>query len=175
MPNTLQEALDSLEKLPAPPRSKGRVTGLVIRPKKGERTVVDTLQLSPEKGIHGDRWGLRSHSTRNRQVSAIRSDVLHCLAGATAPELSGDNLHLDLDLSVALLPAGSLLQVGEVLFRVSPEQHDPCGQFIDRFGRAAHDATLDPAWLPKRGRGVLLEVVQGGCIRLGDTATPVPA
>ncbi|MEC7241668.1 MAG: MOSC domain-containing protein [Myxococcota bacterium] len=175
MAQPLHALLRQLSQLPEPPRDGGRVTGLVIRPQKGKRLVVDQLELSPEGGIHGDRWGKRSHSNRNRQVSAIRSDVLSCLAGETPPELSGDNLHLTLDLSVANLPIGSCLQIGEVCFRVSPEVHNPCGQFIDRFGQSAHDATLEPDWVPRRARGVLLEVVEGGIIRLGDPVFPLPA
>ena len=101
MTRPLNDLLRQLNQLPEPPIEEGQVTGLVIRPQRGKRLVVDQLELSPEGGIHGDRWGKRSHSNRNRQVSAIRSDVLNCLAGETAPELSGDNLHLTIDLSAA--------------------------------------------------------------------------
>jgi len=168
MRRALSDILRDLSELSVPPEGKGRVTGLVIRPSKGTRAVVDQMELSPDGGIHGDRWGKRSQRNRNRQVSAIRSDILHCLAGDTAAELSGDNLHLSFDLSETKLPVGSCLMVGEVCFRVSPEVHNPCGQFIDRFGQEAHDATLDSLWMQRRARGVLLEVVQGGTIRVGD-------
>lgn len=175
MARPLLQILDALSQLPAPEAQQGRVTGLVIRPSKGARQVVDQLEVSPEGGIHGDRWGKRKHRNRHRQVSAIRTDVLECLAGETPPELSGDNLHITLDLSVETLPVGSHLQVGEVCFRISPETHNPCGQFIDRFGQGAHDATLDPAWTRQRARGVLLEVVKGGVIRIGDQVRPLTA
>lgn len=169
----LPDLLSRLQQLPAPPKDEGVVTGLVIRPSKGTRRVAEQLELSPEGGIHGDRWGKRKQSNRRRQVSAIRSDVLQCLAGDTPAELSGDNLHLTLDLSIDTLPAGSHLQVGEVRFCVSHETHNPCGQFIDRFGQGAHDATLDSSWAQQRARGVLLEVIQGGTIRIGDPVRPL--
>jgi len=168
MPTSLSENLERLAQLPAPPLDEGQVEGLVLRPRKGERLVVEKLHLTPDGGIEGDRWGLRKHRSRNRQVSAIRFDVLRCLAGEEDMALSGDNLHLSLDLSEANLPVGSELQVGQVQFRVSPEHHAPCGQFSDRFGQSAHDATLTEAWRPLRGRGVLLEVIRGGSIAVGD-------
>jgi MOSC domain-containing protein YiiM len=169
MNSELLELLQSLKTLPTPPHGTGRVEGLVLRPKRGEREEVQQIELTPEGGILGDRWGKRNHSTTHRQVSAIRKDVLDMLSGDAWAALSGDNLHVQLDLSEEALPIGSLLHIGSAILRVSPEVYGPCHLFSGRFGQNAHDATLDPAWLSARGRGVLLEVVQGGMIRIGDT------
>jgi MOSC domain-containing protein YiiM len=170
MTRGLSEILQELAALPAPPKKEGWVEGLVLRPERGERKVVETLVLTVDGGIAGDRWGLKARSNKDRQVSAIRADVLACLASDQAMALSGDNLHLCLDLSEDNLPVGAELQVGAVHFRVSPEHHAPCGLFAGRFGPRSHDAVLSEKWLRLRGRGVLLEVLEGGTIRLGDKA-----
>ena len=165
----LPELLEALNNLPKPPTGTGRVEGLVLRPEKGTRKEVDKIDLTPEGGILGDRWGKRKHSSTHRQVSAIRKDILEELAGEAWTALSGDNLHVDLDLSEKALPVGSLLHVGTAILRVSPETHQPCQLFSGRFGQNAHDATLDQRWAEARGRGVLLEVLQAGAIQIGDT------
>jgi MOSC domain-containing protein YiiM len=165
---SLANHLAALEALSAPPTELGKVLGLVLRPGRGTRTRCDTLDLTPEGGILGDRWGKAQHKSKNRQVSAMRLDVLHTLAAHQDTALSGDNLHVDLDCSEENLPVGSLLQIGKVLFQVSPQQHLPCTQFADRYGQAAHDVLLEPKWLALRGRGVLLSVVEGGTICAGD-------
>jgi MOSC domain-containing protein YiiM len=164
------EVLKDLAELPAPDADSAEILGLVLRPQRGERKRVDVLHLTPEGGIAGDRWGKVKHKSRKRQVSAMRSDVLTCLAGQADPALSGDNLHLNLDLSESNLPTGTRIQIAEVIFQVSPEPHRPCEQFVARFGQGAHDAVLEASWIHRRGRGVLLEVLVGGTIRLGDMA-----
>lgn len=173
MPKRLIDTLEQLAQLPPPPSDAGKVEGLVLRPAKGKRRVVNALQLTPEGGIDGDRWGQKNHRTRHRQVSAIRADILACLAADQDMALSGDNLHLSIDLSEENLPIGAVLEVGEVRFTVSPEHHAPCGLFSSRFGQEAHDATLSPIWRSLRARGVLLQVIQGGRIVLGDAVRVV--
>ena len=168
MANELDALLEVLQTLPAAPSGTGRVEGLVLRPERGTRQEVQQIELTPEGGILGDRWGKRKHSTTHRQVSAIRKDVLDMLSGDAWAALSGDNLQVDLDLSEKALPVGCLLNIGTAVLRVSPEVYGPCQLFSGRFGQNAHDATLDPTWLSARGRGVLLEVVQGGVIQIGD-------
>lgn len=165
---SLKEHLAALSGIPQPPTETGHLLDLVLRPERGTRSRQSTLHLTPQGGILGDRWGKVHHKSRDRQVSAMRLDVLHNLAGSQDIALSGDNLLVDLDLSEANLPAGSRLEVGQVLFQISPQQHLPCAQFIARFGQGAHDALLDPKWLALRGRGVLLEVLRGGEISIGD-------
>jgi MOSC domain-containing protein YiiM len=169
MKASLANHLKALDALSTPPTELGRVLGLVLRPARGTRARRDTLHLTPEGGILGDRWGKAQHKSKSRQVSAMRLDVLRSLAANQDTALSGDNLHVDLDCSEENLPAGSLLQIGGVLFQVSPQQHLPCTQFIERYGQAANDALLDPKWLALRGRGVLLSVIEGGTICTGDS------
>ena len=174
MTRTLPQIEAELAQLTPAPRNTGTVNGLVLRPKRGERKVVDRLELCPEKGILGDRWGSKKRKSKDRQVSAIRSDVLRCLAGNATEALSGDNLHLDLDLSEQNLPVGSEVSIGrDVRLRVSPEFYGPCHLFEARFGESAYAASIGETWLPLRVRGVLFEVIQGGEIEIGDAITVV--
>ena len=174
MTRSLAQIEEELSRLEPAPRTTGSVNGLVLRPSRGERKTVERLELDIEKGILGDRWGSKRHKSKNRQVSAIRSDVLHCLAGHAEEALSGDNLHLDLDLSEQNLPIGSEVAIGsKVRLRVSPEVYGPCHLFEARFGKNAYAASISETWLPLRGRGVLLEVIHGGEIQIGDTITVV--
>jgi MOSC domain-containing protein YiiM len=120
--------------------------------------------------MEGDRWGLRPHRSRARQLSAIRADVIDVLARGADPILSGDNLHLLLDLSNSNLPPGSRLQIGAaVVVQVSEVVHAPCALFSSRFGQDAHDIVLAPEFEEQRLRGVLLSVVEGGRVAEGDT------
>jgi MOSC domain-containing protein YiiM len=125
--------------------------------------------LTVEGGMEGDRWGLRPHRSKARQLSAIRADVIDVLARGADPILSGDNLHVLLDLSSSNLPRGSRLQIGAAaVVQVSQEIHAPCALFSSRFGQDAHDITLAPAFEDQRLRGVLLTVLEGGRIAEGD-------
>ena len=125
--------------------------------------------LTVEGGMERDRWGLRSHGSKARQLSAIRADVIDALARGADPILSGDNLHILLDLSRSNLPSGTRLQIGSAaVVQVSEEIHAPCALFSGRFGQDAHDITLAPEFEEERLRGVLLSVVEGGRVAEGD-------
>ena len=168
MPDALQALRDALSALPPAPTDEGFVDLLVLRPARGERQVPDSLQLTPERGIEGDRWGQRSQRDRSRQVSAIRADVARVLAGSAPLEASGDNLLLQLDLSTHNLPPGSLLEIGTTKLRITEEPHVPCGLFSQRLGPEAKAVTLEAGFHSWRLRGILLEVVSAGVIRVGD-------
>ena len=160
---------DELRALAAAPKEVGRVVRVVLRPKRGTRNRVQSAMLTVSGGMEGDRWGLRPHRSKARQLSAIRADVIDALARGADPILSGDNLHVLLDLSKPNLPPGTLLQIGAaVVVQASTEIHAPCALFSGRFGQDAHDITLAPAFEDQRLRGVLLSVVVGGRVTEGD-------
>ena len=48
--------------------------------------------------------------------------------------LAGDQLHLDLDLSVDNLPPGTRLALGEAVIEVTARPHNGCAKFSERFG-----------------------------------------
>jgi hypothetical protein len=157
-------------RLPASPKDEGRLVGLVLRPAEGTRKIVEVAEVSPELGMHGDRWSVDSERTGQDQISLINIHVISSLAkGPEQCALSGDNLHVDLDLSEANLPVASQLEIGSAVLEISPQQHQPCGKFLERFGKTAVKRVLRANRRGRRGRGVICMVIQAGEMQVGDT------
>ena len=91
-----------------------------------------------------------------------------CAGDESRMALSGDNLHVDLDLSEENLPAGTLLEIGTARLRVSETPHRPCKKFVERFGATAAKRIARANRVGRRGRGVLCTVVQDGKVCRGD-------
>jgi MOSC domain-containing protein YiiM len=158
------------EALPRSPRDHGSVERCVVRTGRGQRAMPAAIEVSVERGVVGDSWTGHPHSGTGNQVSMINVHVLSSLADgdATRMALSGDNLHVDLELSEANLPVGTLLTIGGAVLRVSPVPHRPCRSFVERFGATAAKRVARAQRIGRRGRGVLCEVVREGTIRVGD-------
>ena len=156
--NQLRAALLAL---PAPPRTRGVVRAVVLRPNQGTRSCPPSVVLVAGAGVAGDCW---EHGARKpaAAVSVMRDDVARLIANGQDPALGGDNLRIDLDLDERHLPVGTHLQVGGALCRVSPKLHTGCRRFAARFGRPARELPRTSTWLPHRLRGLFLEVAQQG-------------
>ena len=155
--------------LPASPRDEGRVVRCVIRPAHDRRETPDTIRVSPERGVELDRWDSDAARRPGNQVSLINVHVLRSLAGTEERmPLSGDNLHVDLDLSEANLPVGTRLAIGSALLEISADPHRPCRKFHQRFGASAVKKVVRAAQQGRRGRGVLASVLRAGEIRVED-------
>ena len=87
--------------------------------------------------------------------------------------LAGDQLYLDLDLSVANLPVGTLLALGSAVLEVTPPPHTGCLKFVARFGVEAMKFVNSPVGRQLNLRGINARVVQSGGIRIGDVATKI--
>jgi hypothetical protein len=104
-------------------------------------------------------------------VTVINARVAELVAeGTERMALAGDQLFLDLDLSMDNLPAGSLLAVGEAVLRVSEAPHTGCAKFIERFGTEAIRFVNSRLGRQLRLRGMNARVVVPGTIRVGDLA-----
>ena len=171
--------------LPASPRDDGKLVGIVVRPPgaaDGSRMRLESALLSPDAGVEGDRWSSMADRRPGNQVSLINSRLLSALADGDPSRmaLSGDNLHVDLDLGEANLPIGSRLAIGEAVLEISPDPHRPCRSFHARFGATAAKRVARANKLGLRGRGVLCFVVEAGRVRVGDSivvarrGAPVP-
>jgi MOSC domain-containing protein YiiM len=82
--------------------------------------------------------------------------------------LAGDQLLVDADLSMANLPPGTRIAVGEAVLEVSETPHTGCAKFSARFGSDALRWINSPVGRELRMRGVNARVVRGGTVRVGD-------
>lgn len=161
------------DQLPRSPRDVGAVVGLVLRPPglgTGARERVETLRVTVEGGVEGDRWSVDEERLGADHVSLINVHVLASVAGDDPDRraLSGDNLHVDLDLTEENLPVGTLLEVGSAVLEVSSQPHQPCAKFHERYGETAVKRVLRANRRGRRGRGVLCTVHRAGELRVGD-------
>lgn len=142
----------------------------VVRPSAGVRRAQDAIELTIEAGVVGDRWSTDPHGRPGNQVSLINVHVIDSLSDGDAERArtSGDNLHVDLDLTEANLPVGTTLTIGEVVLEVSSEPHRPCKLFHQRFGATGVKKVARANRMARRGRGVLTRVAHGGTIKVGD-------
>ena len=123
-------ALESrLRALPALPKDSGRLTLIVRRPADGSRETPEHLRLTPEDGVPGDSWGRDPKRMLDAQIAVMQRDVAEIIANGQPLTLFGDSLFVELDLSVANLPIGSRLRVGEAVVEVTPMPHDGCSKF----------------------------------------------
>ncbi len=138
--------------------------------------------LSRETGLAGDNWLARGSSRTpdgsadpHKQITVMNARVAELVAGGTdRMALCGDQLYLDLDLSVDNLPAGSLLAVGQAVLRVSEAPHTGCAKFVERFGGEAMRFVNGRIGRQLRMRGMNASVVVPGTVRLGDLAVKAP-
>ncbi len=153
----------------APPNDMGRLALIVARGDDGHRETPQRAVLSPEHGVPGDAWLRDSPEKRDAQLTVMRVDVARLIANGQPLSLFGDNLLVDLDLSVTNLPEGSRLRLGRALLEVTPEPHNGCVKFRQRFGKDALRLTADPRFRDLRLRGIYAKVTAGGEVALGDS------
>jgi len=165
------------------PRDGGRVVLVVRRPAVGERELPGEAMLDLAEGLAGDNWLARgSRSTPDgsadldRQVTVMNARVAELVAGGPGRmPLAGDQIYVDLDLSVDNLVAGSLLAVGQAVLRVSHAPHLGCAKFVERFGTDAMRFVNSRTGRRLRLRGMNTRVVRAGLVRPGDVAAKIHA
>jgi hypothetical protein len=174
---TVEQLEDRLTEVLAAPAASGAVDLIVCRPAKGERALLTGGLLDLELGLVGDSWSTRPGRTPGRrpdpakQVTVISSRLSALLSPDPARRaLTGDQLHLDLDLSVDNLPAGSRLAVGNAVLEVSAAPHTGCAIFVGHFGEAAMRFVNGRTGRALRLRGLNARVVVPGTVRVGDIA-----
>jgi hypothetical protein len=161
------------------PRAGGTLVLLVRRPAVGVRELPAEATLDPAAGLVGDSWldrGSRStpdgSADPQRQVTVMNVRLAELVAGSQDRiPLAGDQLYLDLDISVGNLPAGSVLAVGDAVLEVSAAPHLGCAKFVERFGADAMRFVNSRVGRQLRLRGLNARVVQAGTVRLGDLAS----
>ena len=161
------------------PQAEGTVELIVRRPAEREREVLEVGELSRIEGLVGDSWVSRpSKSTPDgspdplRQLTIMNSRVLATVA--RTPDrwrLAGDQLIVDLDLSIDNLPPGSRLRIGTAEVEVSEPPHTGCAKFSGRFGVDALRFVSNREGKRQRRRGLNARVITAGTIRAGDRVT----
>jgi hypothetical protein len=165
------------------PRDGGRLVMVVRRPASGHRALLAEAVLDQVTGLDGDNWLSRGSTGTpdgsadpQRQVTVMNARVAELIAGGTdRMPLAGDQLYLDLDLSLDNLPTGSLLAVGQAVLQVSEAPHLGCAKFVERFGAEAMRFVNSRTGRQWRLRGMNARVLVPGRVRLGDLAVKAPA
>jgi MOSC domain-containing protein YiiM len=164
------------------PQDHGGLLLVVRRPSQGEREVLAEAMLDLATGVVGDNWLARGSTSApdglavlEKQVTVMNARVAELVAGGRyRMPLAGDQLYVDLDLSVGNLPAGSLLMVGAAVLQVSAAPHLGCAKFVERFGPEAMRFVNSRLGHQLRLRGMNTRVVVPGPVRVGDLAAKAP-
>jgi hypothetical protein len=172
-----------LDRIRAAPADHGTLILLVRRPSVEQREVTSEARLDLVAGFTGDNWLTRGSSSTpdgsahpDKQVTVMNARVAELVAGGPdRMPLAGDQLYVDLDLSVRNLPPGSLLKIGEAVLKVSEVPHLGCAKFVERFGAEAMRFVNSQLGRQLRLRGMNARVVVPGLIRRGDIAVKAPA
>jgi len=162
---TLTELEDGLRALPSAALDAGRVALLVSRGPGGRRLTPAQVQVGSD--VPGDLWG-RPGRDSDKQITVMQRDVAELLANGQPLTLFGDNLFLDLDLSVTNLPIGSRVHAGGAVFEVTPMPHNGCVKFRGRFGDAALRFVSRRETRHRNLRGIYMRVIDGGALAVGD-------
>jgi MOSC domain-containing protein YiiM len=178
---TAADLADAVERLTSAPTIAGVVELIVCRPELGERRVLDVAHLSTEHGLVGDTWRVRpSRHTADggpdpaKQVTLMSARAAALFAGDRDRwPLAGDQLYVDLDISIENLPPGSRLSVGDAVLEVSAEPHTGCAKFVERFGPDVWSFVQSPDGRRLRARGVNTRVVTAGTVRTAQAITRI--
>ncbi len=173
---SMNELVANLEHIRQSPKEGGRVEMLVVRPLKDERRLLETAELSPEGGLHGDNWvkgcwkSLPDGSPDPSVQITIMNSRLAALVtnGKARWPLAGDQLYADLDLSYENLPVGQQLAVGTAVLEITAELHKGCAKFRARFGDDALKFISNDEGRRLNLRGIYARVVQAGVVSVGD-------
>jgi hypothetical protein len=167
------ELADALRALPPAPLDRGRVDLLVARGPQGERHLPTEVVLTASDGMPGDRWSTEKRQGPAYQLATARTDFARVVANGQPLELHGDNLYLSLDLSKANLPVGSRVRLGRALTEVTPQAHNGCKKWVQRFGLDAMQLNMTPEFQALHLRGIYLRVIEAGSLKVGDAAVVV--
>jgi MOSC domain-containing protein YiiM len=157
------------------PSGSGTIRLLCVREAPNVHHTPAAVEISERDGVVGDRWALRDPGKDPdgaAAVTLINATVAELVAAEGQPlDAPGDNIHVDLDIGVGALPAGTRLAIGDAILRVSEQPHTGCSVFRDRFGLEALKWVSTPSGRADRLRGVNCSVIRPGTVRIGDTVT----
>ncbi|MFF0729908.1 hypothetical protein [Streptomyces sp. NPDC004134] len=173
---TRAELEAGLDHIRASPMESGTLEMIVRRPGVGERELLDEGVLDLSEGLVGDMWQRRGSRNKitgdpdvNRQITVMNARCAALVARDRERwPLAGDQLYVDLDLSVANIPPGTRLQIGSAVIEATAELHLGCSKFQTRFGWSAVLFVNSRVGRELRLRGMSAKIVTGGVVRTGD-------
>lgn len=175
-PATMAECEAALDSILAAPTQSATIDQLCFRDGYGLRRFPETLELTVEQGIIGERWTKKPWLTLpdgapdpRIQVSILSKRVMDlCWRDRTGTVHPGDPFVVDMNLGAENLPVGTCLRAGAAVLEVSDYFNTACAKWRDRYG----DDSL--RWINKREnreyrlRGILCKIVQDGTVKRGD-------
>ena len=172
----MAELMAALPDILAAPKDNAPVHGLCLRPARGERAFPKRISMTRAGGIPGERWATEPWLRRadgspdpRIQVSILPLRVMDLVwrdrEGTPHP---GDPIVVDMDLSLANLPSGSLIAAGTAVLRVSDEFNAACAKWKLRYGADARAFIEAPGHAELRLRGVLCSVETDGEVAVGE-------
>ena len=169
----LEESLEHIRQAPA---DSGILELIVARPAVDERVSLTEARLDPASGLEGDTWRSRGSkrtpdgsASPDAQLTLMNARVAEAIAGDKERwSLAGDQLYVDLDISLANLPPGSRVQIGSAVIEFSEAPHTGCAKFVARYGIDAQKFVNSPVGRELRLRGANCRVVVAGTVRQGD-------
>lgn len=174
---TFDQLMDGWATLEASPTESGTVDMIVRRPAVDERQEVTSCELSVTEGVVGDNWLARGSSSTpdgsahpEAQITLMNTHVIQLIAQDKSRwDMAGDQFFVDFDLSMENLPAGSQIQIGSAILKISEKPHTGCAKFAKRYGAPARKFVMTDEGKVARLRGVNAKVVQAGTVNQGDT------
>ena len=172
---------DKMDFILSSPSTEGELKMIVARPAINQRKVIERGEITIKEGLKGDTWKERGSSKTDdgsayseSQITLINSRLIDVVAGSKDKwPLAGDQLYVDFDLTQSNIPAGSMLQIGECILKVSETPHTGCGKFKERFGREALKFINSEKGRSLNLRGINASVIKEGIISTGDKVTKI--
>ncbi len=170
-----------IDKIKQSPQDNGILEMIVRRPEVEAREVIHSGEINLIYGLEGDNWKTRGSSSTpdgsanpEAQITLMNTRVIQLLSGDKENwKWAGDQLYVDMDLSMENLPPLSMLQVGSVILQISAKPHTGCKKFSARFGIDALAFISTPLGKSLRMRGVNAKVIQAGEIKVGDVVKKI--
>lgn len=167
-----------LDQIRSAPSDDGVLALIVRRPAVDQREVLEVGELDLAEGLMGDTWRARASDggpNPETQLNVMNARAIALIAGDQDRwALAGDQLYIDMDLSIENVPPGTRLAIGDAVIEVSEHPHRGCQKFSGRFGMDALRFVNSEAGRELRLRGLNAWVIVPGTIHRGDVVTKVP-